>query len=118
MATTIQVVENLQIGKYIEIGGKRCEVEAVSFSQAITEKFTLEELMIAMSEELIEREIIRKDQAGSFYWIESGEPLVPDEPFEDDACSCCAGCGQELLKEYGRGNEVFCDETCANDFNS
>lgn len=83
MATTIQVVENIQVGKYIDIAGKRCEVEAISFSQAITEKCTLEELVTAMSEELIEREIIGKDQAGSFYWTESGEPLVPDEQYED-----------------------------------
>lgn len=40
------------------------------------------------------------------------------QEIEDDARSCCACCGEELSKEYSRGNDVFCDETCANDFNS
>ena len=83
MATTIQLTENLSVGKYLEVEGQRCEVEAVSFSQALTQKSALEELVAVMSEELVEQEIIGKDQAGSFYWKASGEPLIPEEDYED-----------------------------------
>ncbi len=83
MATTIQVVENLNVGKFIEIEGKRCEVEAASFSQALTEKASMEELFQIMSEELIDQKIITKGQDGQFYWCESGEPLVSEEDYED-----------------------------------
>ncbi|GHX29980.1 TPA: hypothetical protein AB5C23_001254 [Vibrio cholerae] len=84
MATTIQVVENLTIGKFIEIEGKRCEVEAISFTPAITENARLEELLDAMSDELISLNLIDRDEAGNFYWTETGESLVQDEPYEDE----------------------------------
>lgn len=83
MATTIQVTENLSVGRYIEIEGKRCEVEVVSFSGALTKKASMEELLAVMTEELIERDIIAKGDDGSLYWKESGEPLVPHEDWED-----------------------------------
>ncbi len=83
MATTIQVTENLSVGKYIEVEGKRCEVEMVSFSQALTQKSALEELVNVMSEELIEQDIIGKRDDGSYYWRASGEALIADEDYED-----------------------------------
>lgn len=83
MATTIQLTENLNVGKYIEVEGKRCEVEAVSFSQALTQKSAFEELIKVMSEELIEQEIIGKRKDGTYYWRESGEALIPDEDYLD-----------------------------------
>ncbi len=83
MATTIQVVENLRVGRYIEVDGQRCEVERSSFSKAIDRSFTLEELVSVMSEELLKRDVIARDQAGTFFWKESGEPLIPESEFED-----------------------------------
>ncbi|HFQ5115452.1 TPA: hypothetical protein ACGU7D_004261 [Vibrio vulnificus] len=82
MATTIQIAENLRLGKYIEIAGRHCEIEEVSFTQALTRKKSLEELMEVMSSALISRGII-KEERGSYYWIENGEPLIPEEDFED-----------------------------------
>ncbi|WP_274882425.1 hypothetical protein [Vibrio harveyi] len=38
MATTIQITEDIEVGRFIDIAGQRCEVEAISFSPAITEK--------------------------------------------------------------------------------
>ena len=59
---------------------------------------------------------------------------VPLDQLADDECvfspgaiykreksenpDCCANCGVEITNNYYRGNEVFCSETCANDFNS
>ncbi len=83
MATTIQVVDNLSVGRYIEIGGQRCEVEAVSFSQAITNGQANEAMMNAMANELIELKVIRKGEDGQYYFCEDGAPLVEDEDFED-----------------------------------
>ncbi|HIF9337805.1 hypothetical protein [Photobacterium damselae] len=83
MATTIQIVENLRIGRYIEVDGQRCEVERSSFSKAIDRKLALEELVLVMSTELLERKVIAKDQAGVFFWVETGEPLIPEDEFED-----------------------------------
>ncbi len=83
MATTIQVVENLRVGRYIVIEGQRCEVERSSFSKAIDQKFALEELVLVMSEELQNRGIIKKDQAGTFFWTDSGEPLIQEDQYED-----------------------------------
>lgn len=83
MATTIQVVENLRIGKFVKIDGKSCEVESISFSQALTEKAALEALIEAMAEELKEQDVIGIGQNGQYYWRATGEPLVPDEDFED-----------------------------------
>lgn len=71
MATTIQVVENLTVGKFIEIEGQRCEVEAISFTPAITENAHLEELLDAMSDELISLNLIDRDEAGNFFWKET-----------------------------------------------
>lgn len=82
MATTIQVVENLRVGKFIEIEGKRCEVEMASFSQALTEKAVQDELFKVMKDELIDRGIIKED-VGQLYWCESGEPLIAEEEYED-----------------------------------
>ncbi len=82
MATTIQITENIRIGRYIEIDGKRCEVERSSFSKAIDQKFTLEELVDVMSKELIRREVIKADN-GSYYWVETGEPLIEPQDWED-----------------------------------
>ena len=82
MATTVQVVENLTVGKFINIEGKRCEVEAISFSQAITKNQGLEELLEVMSDDLITRGVINKKD-GQYYWSEDGEPLIAEEDFED-----------------------------------
>ncbi len=84
MATTIQVVEDLTISKFIEIEGQRCEVEAFSFTPAITENARLEELLVAMSDELISLSLIARDESGNFYWRETGELLVQDEPYDDE----------------------------------
>ncbi len=84
MATTIQVVENLTVGKFIEIEGQRCEVEAFSFSPSITENARLEELLAAMSDELISLNLIDRDVVGNFFWTETGESLVQDEPYDDE----------------------------------
>ena len=82
MATTIQVAEDLLLTKYIDIGGKRCEVEAFSFSGAITEKACLESLFQVMSDEMIDRGIVfNKD--GQYFWSEDGSPLIGDEDYED-----------------------------------
>jgi len=81
MATTIQVVENLSVGKFINIEGKRCEVETISFSQAITEKQGLERLLEFISDELITRGIINKKD-GQYYWNDDGKPLIAEEDFE------------------------------------
>ncbi|MFA0631004.1 hypothetical protein AB4589_25160 [Vibrio sp. 10N.222.49.A3] len=83
MATTIQVTENLNIGQHADINGQRCEVEAVSFYQAITAGHAAEELMNVMAHELIQREII-KVEGGQYYFCEDGEPLIADEQFEDE----------------------------------
>lgn len=83
MTTTIQVVDNLQIGKYVTIDGKRCEVERTSFTPAISQKMSFEELIKVMSDELLKQNIIGKDDAGAFYWIETGEPLIPELDYQD-----------------------------------
>lgn len=83
MATTIQVVEDLELSKFVSINGKRCEVESFSFSAAISQKNALEELVSVMAEELIENNVISKDDLGTYYWAETGEPLIPEQPYED-----------------------------------
>lgn len=83
MATTIQVVENIRVGRYIDIGGQRCEVEAISFTPAITEKASHEALLEVMKSELLNLKIIDIDQGGQYYWKESGEHLVPDTEYQD-----------------------------------
>lgn len=83
MTTTIQVVENLTIGKHVNIDGKRCEVERTSFVPAISQKMAFEELVKVMSGELLERNIIGQDTTGAFYWIDSGEPLIPEVEYHD-----------------------------------
>lgn len=83
MTTTIQVSENLTISKYMEINGVRCEVEAASFTPAIFEGQANEELLKVMADELIERNVI-KEERGQYYFCESGEPLIPDEDWEDE----------------------------------
>ncbi|MGR5365929.1 hypothetical protein [Photobacterium damselae] len=84
MATTIQLVENLTVGKFVEVDGMRCEVEAVSFSQSITESAAQEELLDVMKAELLKRNIIDCDQSGIYFWVESGENLIPDQDYGDD----------------------------------
>lgn len=83
MTTTIQVVENLRVGKHVTIDGQRCEVERTSFSQAISQKMAFEELNKIMAAELLERKVIEQDKTGVFYWVESGEPLVPEVEYQD-----------------------------------
>ncbi|PSV01025.1 hypothetical protein [Photobacterium kishitanii] len=83
MATTIQIVENLQVGKYVEIDGKHCEVEAVSRSLAITEKSIYKDLFEVMSNELLSREIVTKDRTGTFYWTKNNKPLIVEDWYED-----------------------------------
>lgn len=83
MATTIQLADNLSVGKYIEVEGKSCEVEAFSFTQALTQKAMLEEHVNVMSQELIERDIIGRREDGTYYWCESGEVLIPEEEYQD-----------------------------------
>lgn len=83
MATTLQIVENLRTDKYVTIDGKRCEVERVCFSQAISQKMALEELVKVMSDDLLERKVISRDKTGTFYWVESGEPLIPETEYQD-----------------------------------
>ncbi|KAB0482375.1 hypothetical protein F7Q91_02930 [Vibrio chagasii] len=83
MATTIQVVENLRVGKNVTIDGQRCEVERTSFSQAISQKMAFEELNKVMADELLERKIIGRDKTGVFYWVESGEPLAPEVEYQN-----------------------------------
>ncbi|HCG7597288.1 TPA: hypothetical protein NJ434_004020 [Vibrio parahaemolyticus] len=85
MATTIQVVEDIPVGRFIEIEGKRCEVEAISFSQALTEKASQEELLKVMTEELLEQGLIAVDQVGAYYWKESGEYLIADSDYDDES---------------------------------
>ncbi|SHO54367.1 hypothetical protein [Vibrio quintilis] len=75
MTTTIQISEDIRVGRQIEIDGSLCNVEAISFTPAIEEKSKLEQLIEVMSEELIEQETIGKRDDGSFYWRASGEPL-------------------------------------------
>ena len=82
MATTIQVADDLILAKYIDIGGKRCEIESFSFSRAITEKACLESLYQVMSDEMIDRGIIFKKD-GQYFWSEDGLPLIGDEDYED-----------------------------------
>ncbi|HAS6258254.1 hypothetical protein [Vibrio vulnificus] len=82
MATTIQVVEDLTVGKFIDIEGKRCEVEAFSFSQALTEKMAQDEIFQVMKNYLIEEKIIT-DKNGQLYWCDSDESLLPEEDYED-----------------------------------
>ncbi len=84
MATTIQVVEDLTVGRFFEIEGQRCEVEAISFSPAITEKASQEELLKAMRAELLSLKLIAVDQCGEYFWTETGEYLVPDEDYDDE----------------------------------
>ncbi|MCG9575430.1 hypothetical protein L1D14_04185 [Vibrio tubiashii] len=83
MTTTIQVVQDLKVGKYVVIDGTRCEVEHTSFTPAITQKLALTELVGAMSQELMERNIIKRDDTGSFFWVESGEPLIEETEYQD-----------------------------------
>jgi hypothetical protein len=79
MATTIQVSEDLEISRYIEIGGKKCTVESFSHSQYITEGNEKEELLSAMEDELTERGIIKKNDDGKYYFCKDGSPLIDDE---------------------------------------
>ncbi|OEF61221.1 hypothetical protein A1OW_20330 [Enterovibrio norvegicus] len=83
MATTIQVVENLKVGRYVNIDGKRCEVERVSFSMAICEKMAFEEMFTVLSAEMHSRGLIKKGDDDNWYWSDSGEPIVPHEDWED-----------------------------------
>lgn len=83
MTTTIQVVDNLRVGKYVTIDGIRCEVERTSFAPAISQKMSFEELIKVMSDELLKQKIIGKDDEGAFYWIETGDPLVPELDYQD-----------------------------------
>ncbi len=83
MATTIQVVENLRVGRYVEIDGVRCEVEAVSFCQAITNSQATEELLEVMAAELMARGVIEKEADGRYFYCEDGSPLIADDDFED-----------------------------------
>lgn len=83
MATTVQLTENLRVGKYLEVEGKRCEVEAISFTPALTNKAMLEELVSVMAQELIEQDVINKREDGAYYWRASGENLIPDEDYQD-----------------------------------
>ncbi len=81
MTTTIQVTNDLDIARYIEINGVRCKVEAVSFSGAITEANATEELLRAITERLIEEKILTVDSLGSYRWGDSGELVIPDEDY-------------------------------------
>lgn len=79
MATTIQVVENIQVGRFIDINGTRCEVEAISFNTAITNGNTNEELMRTMASLLIERDIIKVNSSGQYVFSENDQPLIQDD---------------------------------------
>ncbi|HBI3715633.1 TPA: hypothetical protein K4M41_004450 [Vibrio parahaemolyticus] len=83
MATTIQVVENLQVGRFVNIDGQRCEVERVSFSMAICEKMAFEEMFIVLSKEMSKRGLISQGDDNNWYWTDTGEPIVPVEDWED-----------------------------------
>ncbi|HHY0551900.1 TPA: hypothetical protein ACVU5P_004219 [Vibrio parahaemolyticus] len=83
MATTIQVTENLRIGKYVEINGKRCEVEKVSFTQALTVKDGLEELFNALTERLIDDGVVKVVNS-QYFWCDNDEPVVSDELYSDE----------------------------------
>ncbi|MGR5557875.1 hypothetical protein ACQKQC_16520 [Vibrio fortis] len=62
IATTIQIVEDISVGRFIDIEGKRFEVEAISISisisQAITVKASQEGLLEVMKTALQERDLI------------------------------------------------------------
>ncbi|CAH7152361.1 hypothetical protein [Vibrio alginolyticus] len=57
IATTIQIVEDISVGRFIDIEGKRFEVEAISISQAITVKASQEGLLEVMKTALQERDL-------------------------------------------------------------
>jgi len=37
---------------------------------------------------------------------------------EENSGTVCARCSETCREIYSRGNEVFCSETCANDYNT
>ncbi|WJT09266.1 hypothetical protein [Vibrio harveyi] len=84
MATTIQITEDIEVGRFIDIAGQRCEVEAISFSPAITEKNAQEEVLKSLTERLLEEQVIEVDHMGQLFWKESGTPVVSDEPWDDE----------------------------------
>lgn len=84
MATTIQVAENVEVGKYVDINGTRCEVEAVTNELTITQSRAKEDLILAMASTLLVMNVIRKDKNGQYYFVESGNPLVPEVAYTDD----------------------------------
>lgn len=84
MATTIQVVENVTIEKYVDINGVRCEVEAVTNELTITQSRANEELLRAMASTLLMMNVIQKREDGQYYFVESGKPLVPEFAYMDD----------------------------------
>ncbi|HDI3289797.1 hypothetical protein [Vibrio cholerae] len=96
MATTIQVSENISVSKYIEINGQRCEVEAVSFSPAITEASAKDAIFQAMEQEMLERKIIQKNEDGQYVLCDSGDLLIPEEDWEDEDESVMGSPGSEL----------------------
>ncbi|PMS91925.1 hypothetical protein [Vibrio parahaemolyticus] len=83
MATTIQVAEDVRIGAFINIEGKRCEVEAASFTKALTEKASQEELLNVFTEYLTDEGVIKLVDS-QYVWCDSNQPVVPDEDYEDE----------------------------------
>ena len=83
MATTIQVVEKLTVGRFVTIDGQRCEVERASFSKAIDEKMAYEELFAALIHEVHKRGLVKQGDDEQWQWVDSGEPIVPQQDWED-----------------------------------
>ncbi|PSV00658.1 hypothetical protein [Photobacterium kishitanii] len=84
MSTTIQIAEDLSVGRFIEIKGQRYTVESVSFTKALTKNNNQEALLEVMKNELIERGAIDTDQAGQCFWMETGKYLVPENDLDED----------------------------------
>lgn len=84
MTTTIQIAEDIEVGRFIDIAGQRCEVEAISFSPAITERNAQEEVLKSLTERLLEEQVIEVDHMGKLFWKECGTPVVSDETWEGE----------------------------------
>lgn len=77
MTTTIQIAtDDISISRNIEVNGNTYEVEAFSFSPAITELSEKEELLTIMANHMIADGTIQKDQAGCYYWVDGGDYLI------------------------------------------
>ncbi|EKA7348924.1 hypothetical protein [Vibrio vulnificus] len=83
MSTTIQVVENVTVKRFVTIDGQRCEVERASFSKAIDEKMAYEELFVALIQEVHKRGLVKQGDDDQWFWVDSGEPIVPQQDWED-----------------------------------